>query len=418
MQPHCHQVLDEIERWLDRDPNAGALPFLLSGDALAAVRASHGVDDEQFEAASTRHRAAVDRHLAPILLRIVEGGPPSPDELDALVTASAGDPVSSAFATEAASPTEEVAERIRLLPGLWVRFAGWWRSYFSEQAGPPPPITDLWRLYLPLGQWIVREKRRVRPGELFMVGFNGSPGAGKTVLTNALAVLLDHLLDSETEGSAVARSGDDWYLGKADRELLRSRGYDPGRPGVSNRALPGTHELDWLTRNLREMTTSTPHSVIRMGNFDKKADDQPAGADRYFEVRGKVGVFLFDLWFAGAETDIDPMQLPDGLQRRVAEQLREWRPVFERMDALWAFDWPPREAMLREREAQERLVEQRRGGRGMSQQDLGAFMDYMIERAWDWQLTSPVPPAAAVTFRCWRDTHHRVIAVRSQGGAS
>jgi pantothenate kinase-related protein Tda10 len=356
--------------------------------------------------------------IEPLLRHAVEDRRLGGAELDALAAATGDDPVQPAFAPAGGTESARAAvlERIELVRCLWGPFAEWWHHYFAGSVSVP--LTDLWRLYVPFGQWIVREKRKRRPGELFMVGFNGSPGAGKTVLTNALAVVLNHLLDPETEGQAVARAGDDWYLGKREREPLRAQGYDPGLPCVSNRGIPGTHDLDWLKRNLLEMERSTPRSTIRMGNFDKKTDDQPTGADRYFEVRGKVGVFLFDLWFAGARTDVDPLTVEDGLRRRVAEKLVEWRTLFDRMDALWGFNWPPFEQMLREREAQERLVERRRGAAGMSGESIRAFMTYMIERTWDWRATSPIPPDGAVTFRAWRDDNHRVIAVHKGGRAS
>lgn len=413
-------VVREISRLSTGDPTAEALPFLLSATAQAAVLALHDANDSRFDEVSTLHRTALDRHLEPVLLGIVEGRPVGAAELDVLAAATRDDPIQSVFLPTSGtdSPRTIALERTALVKSLWGPFAGWWRSYFAGSDGVRVPITDLWRLYIPFGQWIVREKRRRRPGELFVVGFNGSPGAGKTVLTNALAVVLNHLLDPDTEGQAIARSGDDWYLGRDEREPLRALGYDPGLPGVSNRALPGTHDLDWLRRNLLEMERSTHRSVIRMGNFDKKLDDHPTGDDRYFQVRGKVGVFLFDLWFAGAETDVDPMRLPDGLRRRVAENLVTWRDVFDRLDALWAFNWPSFDQMVREREAQERLVERRRGARGMSDEYIRAFMTYMIERTWDWQTTSPIPPDHATTFRAWRDANHRVIAVRRGGRAS
>ncbi|MGW0828313.1 kinase-like protein [Streptomyces sp. NPDC002845] len=353
------------------------------------------------------------------MLAAAEDRSPGQAEVDALAAATPDDPIPSAFLPGGAtvSPRAVIRERIDLLKGVLEPFTDWWRSYFSDSRGVEVPLTELWRLYLPLAQWIVHEKRRLRPDGLFMVGFNGSPGAGKTVLTNALAVVLNHLLDS-AEGQAVARSGDDWYLGREERELLRGHGYAPGVPGVSNRSLPGTHDLGWLKRNLHEMELSGEASTIRMGSFDKRTDDQPADADRYVEIRGKVGVFLFDLWYAGARTDVDPLKLPRGLQRKVAENLPEWRTVFERIDALWVFDWPPFEQMVREREAQERLVEQRHGTRGLSREHVRAFMAYMIEKGWDWRTTSPVPPDSAVTFHAWRDTHHRVIAVRKGGRAA
>lgn len=420
----CHdEVIREIDSWCKRPPSAAALPFLLSARTLATVRGLQELKDTRFAEVAALHRIAVDQHLAAILLEAAEGRSVGAPELDALAETTINDPIPSAFsATDGlASPREVALERIRLMRCLSGPFTDWWLRYFSdsspEASAASAALTDLWRLYLPFGQWIVRAKRKTRPDGLFMVGFNGSPGAGKTVLTNALAVVLNHLLDAETEGTAIARSGDDWYLSKNEREPLRRHGYDPGLPGVSNRALPGTHDLDWLKRNLLEMERSTHRSVIRMANFDKRADNQPTGANRYFEVRGKVGVFLFDLWFAGARTEVDPTELPAGLQRRVAENLRSWQPVFDRMDALWGFDWPSFEQMLREREAQERLVERRRGARGMSHDELRAFMAYLIERSWDWRITSPIPVEQAVTFYGWRDPGHRVIAVRRGGRA-
>lgn len=416
----CAEVAPELEWWNEQEPSAEALTALLSGSVQSAIRGLQVVPDNRFEIVSALHRTAVDKHLSPILQRVVEGRSLSAAELAALTTATCGDPIQSAFSPvgEVDSPRAVALARIDLMKSLWEPFFEWWRSYFPAREETSARMTDLWRLYIPFGQWIVHEKRKHRPDELFMIGFNGSPGAGKTVLSNALVVVLNHLLDSAAEGQAIARSGDDWYLGKNAREPLREQGYDPGLPGITNRAAPGTHDLDWLRRNLLEMERSTHRSVIRMGNFDKKADDQPTGVNQCFEVRGKVAVFLFDLWFAGAETDVDPMKLPAGLQRSVALNLRKWRTVFDRMDALWGFNWPSFEQMLWERELQERLVEQRRGARGMRPEHIRAFMTYMIERTWDWRTTSPIPPDRAMTFRAWRDADHRVVAVHRAGRAS
>jgi pantothenate kinase-related protein Tda10 len=362
-------------------------------------------------------RDATDRRLAPVLHDLAAGREPGPKELAELTAAAEADGVQPAFDPPGAagSPGALVAGRAALLPRVWEPFAAWWRSYFPGSDPTGAALADLWRLHLPLAQWIVRDKRRRRPGELYMAGFNGSPGAGKTVLTNAVAVVLDQLLDPRTEGRALARSGDDWYLPRSAREPLRARGWDPGPPGVSNRSLPGTHDMDWLLRNLHELEHSRQDSTMALGNFDKKADDQPADA---FTVHGKVGVFLFDLWFAGAETAVDPLALPDGLRRRVAEHLPSWQPVFARMDALWAYQWPSFDQMVAEREAQERLVEARHGRRGMSPDHIRGFMAYMTEQSWDWRTTSPIPPDRVVTFRAWRDEGHRVIAVRKGARAA
>lgn len=367
--------------------------------------------------AGAAERDAADRRLAPVLHDLVAGRSPGHKELAELAAAARADGVQPAFDPQgpAAGPAALAAERAALLPRVWEPFAAWWRSYFPGSDPTGAPLADLWRLYLPLAQWIVRAKRTRRPGELFVIGFNGSPGAGKTVLTSAVAAVLDRLLDPVAEGRAIARSGDDWYLPRSAREPLRARGWDPGVPGVTNRSLPGTHDMDWLLRNLRELEHSTADSRLLLGNFDKKADDQPEAA---FPVHGKVGVLLFDLWFAGAETAVDPLAQPEGLRRRVAEHLPAWGPVFARMDALWAYQWPSFEQMVTEREAQERLVEARHGRRGLTPDGIRAFMAYMTEQSWDWRTTSPIPPDRVVTFRAWRDSGHRVIAVRKGARAA
>ncbi len=413
-EPDLGAVVREIERWSRHEPSLDAPPLLLSATAYGALRELQQTDHERFGVVCGHHQDAVARHLGPVLREIVGGGSPSAAEVRMLSETARADPIQAAFAQGG----ESVLEQLRVMTNLWPAFSEWWGNYFPDTDPGHVPVVDLWQFYLPLGQWIARQKRGHRGDGLFLMGFNGSPGAGKTVLTTALTVVLNHLLDTATEGRAIARSGDDWYLGRAERERLRPLGYDPGVPGVSNRSLPGTHHLDWLLRNLAELEHGTAESVVRMGNFDKRIDDQPSGPDRYYEVRGRVGVLLFDLWFAGADTDIDPARVPEGLGRRVAEHLRLWRPVFDRMDALWAFDWPSFEQMVREREAQERLIEQRRGRPGMGRENIRSFMAYMIERAWDWQTVSPIPVNRAVTFRSWRDTNHRMIAVHRGDRAS
>lgn len=405
-----------------RAPAFEALPRLLSPRPAQALRRLHRAPySERSEDAARLYRTAVDRHLEPVLAGIAQGRPAEEAEVGLLAETASGDPLQAAFAPPGGDggPRASTLERIRLLRNAWGPFTAWWRSIFPGEDGPPPPVADMWRVYLPFCRWIVRERARRRPGGMFMVGFNGSPGAGKTVLSNALAVVLNSMLD-EADGRAVACSGDDWYLSKDEREALKPLGFDPGVPGVSNRGVPGTHDMAWLKRNLREMEAGTPRSRIRLARFDKRSDDRPAGAEGRREVRGRVAVCLFDLWFAGARTGVDPGRLPPGLRRSAAEALGEWAPVFARLDALWGFDWPPFERMLREREAQEELAARHRGAPGMSAQAVHAFMDYMVRRTWDWRTTSPVPPEESITFRAWSDGEHRVIAVhrgRGQGEA-
>ena len=117
--------------------------------------------------------------------------------------------------------------------------------------------------------------------------------------------------------------------------------------------------LQWLLRNLHEFRESTPASKTAVGNFQKQLDDQPQEAR---VVHGKVGVFILEGWFVGANTDFDIRHIPAGFQRTVAQYLQgDYKTIFDRLDALWAFDTPSVDEILRNREQQEQLLEQSQG---------------------------------------------------------
>ena len=215
------------------------------------------------------------------------------------------------------------------------------------------------------------------------------------VRQNTTVEVLNHLLDQEVDGQAVTCSIDDYYLSKARRETLRPLGYDAG-PGVSNRGPAGTHDTKWLLRNLHEFRDSTPASSTAVGNFQKQLDDQPQEPR---VVYGKVGVFILEGWFVGANTDFDIRHIPEGFQRTVAQYLQgDYKTIFDRLDALWAFDTPSVDEILRNREQQERLLEKSQGKRGMSPEQIRSFVRYFYEATWTPGVTSPIPQPKDITF--------------------
>lgn len=397
------------------DPSNGG--FLLAEESYCAIRRLEAKASKRFRNACDAHKQAVERHIAPTLLTIAEGRQPTTEAIAALIRIVAVDPIRSAFRGRHAGidPSAETHAGIESLRRVWPNFRAWWATHFEIFDPVQFPIVDLWQFFLPLAQWIISERATVRPYGMFMVAFNGSPGAGKTVTTGVLTVLLNSLLDPTVDGRAVARSGDDWYLSKADREPLRACGFDPGRPGLSNRAPPGTQDLGRLRRNIAELDASTPESRIYLANFDKQSDDIPLGNAATVTIDGKVAVFLFDLWFAGAGTTSDPSAQDSLLRQNIAAELYNWKPIFDRIDALFAFNWPSFDSMVEERETQEQLIELKRGKRGMSAEDIVCFMDYMINKCWDWDNLSPLPDSSRITFRLWRDSNHRIIAIEKGG---
>ena len=74
-------------------------------------------------------------------------------------------------------------------------------------------------------------------------------------------------------------------------------------------------------------------------------------------------------------------------------RIKDWR-----LNILWAFDTPSVDEILRNREQQERLLEQRQGKRGMSPEQIQSFVRYFYEETWTPGVTSPIPQPQDITF--------------------
>jgi pantothenate kinase-related protein Tda10 len=168
-------------------------------------------------------------------------------------------------------------------------------------------------------------------------------------------------------------------------------------------------------RNLHEFRDSTPASSTAVGNFQKQLDDQPQEPR---VVHGKVGVFILEGWLVGANTDFDIRHIPAGFQRTVAQYLQgDYKTIFDRLDALWAFDTPSVDEILRNREQQERLLEKSQGKRGMSPEQIRAFVHYFYEKTWTPGVTSPIPQLKDITFLGTIDPNRRIRTIE-RGGRS
>lgn len=384
-------------------------PILLDSRIRAAIETvepEHGWGPKEV---LQLYQRTVDKHFTQPLTEIAGGKTPTQEELWMLESTLLIDPIPSVFQTsDVQTSSQMVRERIRIMQKVWPSFSTWWQEYLNTDE---VPTDNLWRVYIPFSQFIVREKRRVRPNDLYILGVYGSQGRGKTVLSRAIAVILNVLLEPE-EGQAVARSIDDYYKGKAEREPMRALGYDPGL-NVSNRGPAGTHDTKWLWNNILEFKTSTPNSVIKCGNFNKSIDDQP---QEPYAVSGKVGVFILDGWFNGANTQFNLSDVPEGFKRVVAEALqRDYRPIFERFDALWAFDTPSIQEIETNRQQQEDLLEAREGRRGMSREAITRFVRYFYEDSWDWKHTSPIPQLYDTTFLAAIDSNRHFVQIVRRG---
>jgi len=256
-------------------------------------------------------------------------------------------------------------------------------------------------------EWILLNKRKRRASGLYVVGVHGSIGQGKTVFSQAVARHLKSLLTPE-EGQALSCSIDDYYLPRAERYRpdFLARGYAPEE--IPNRGPAGTHDTALLRRHLETMEQAGG-GVLQIPRFDKQSDDRFPDPLR---VRGKVGVFILEGWFVGAKTDVDPAKAEPGLKRSVAAALIDYKPVFDRLDALWAFEPPPTlEDIVAQRIEQQETTDRETGRTGMTPDQIRRFVQYFYRDSWQEGVTSPVPPKAAAAFWAVADSRHRIVRI-------
>lgn len=260
-----------------------------------------------------------------------------------------------------------------------------------------------------LAEWILDQKCRRGEKRLFVFGVNGSIGQGKTTFCEALAKSLNARLPRH-EGKALTRSLDDYYLPRSRRyapEFL-ARGYDPR--GIPNRGPAGTHDTRRLWKDIRAFEKSTAASRFSLPIFDKQNDER---SPRSFQFQGKVAIFILEGWFVGADTRVNVGRTKTGLKRSVARALRSYRPIFDRLDALWLFKTPSTRRIAEDRIKQQMSLNRDTGRKGMSPRQIRRFVQYFYKDAWQPGVTSPIPPAAKVTFYADVNPRHRFISVRA-----
>jgi D-glycerate 3-kinase len=271
-------------------------------------------------------------------------------------------------------------------------------------------MESLWHVYIPLAQWIL-EQKRARSHRVYVFGINGTVGRGKTTLAEALHLILQEVLPAFS-GQPLVLSLDDYYLPKKSREqpAFRARGYDP--EGISNRGPAGTHDIGRLRHDLKSMEVSTSRSRFDLPVFDKQADDRLA---RPRQVQGKVGVVLLEGWLVGCRTDVPLYRMSSELRRSVAQALHDYRPVFDRLDALWAFRPPSIAQTIHQRWRQQQNLDRLSGREGMGLDQVRRFVNYFYRDAWEPGLSSPVPSESRVSFWASMNSDYRFTDIRPGG---
>jgi D-glycerate 3-kinase len=188
----------------------------------------------------------------------------------------------------------------------------------------------LWQLWLPLAQWLVRQRnQRSHP---LVQGILGLQGTGKTTMARSLSLILEHW-----GYAAVNLSLDDLYKSYTQRQQLQQED-----PRLIWRGPPGTHDVASGIDVLDRLRQSQGISPIAIPRFDKSAF---GGAGDRGEPEWVYGadIIFFEGWFVG----VQPLpSLPNVLPEPIVtesdrafsadcnQRLYEYLPLWKRLDSL------------------------------------------------------------------------------------
>ena len=260
-----------------------------------------------------------------------------------------------------------------------------------------------WSIYIPLSLWLYRRKLAKRPDEAYIVGFYGGIGIGKTTRTQILTLVLTELLKERGE-RVVVFSIDDLYKTKAERELLKTKGY-------TRRGPPGTHDVQLGVRVLHALRKTTDSSVVELPVFQKETDDRRPEPRI---ILGKVGIVIFEGWIVGTNTNVDPKEVQPGFKREVAQALKEYEALNAELDDLITRLLRPLhaiKAMYTDQVHRQRARHERRGGvwTGLQEHEIDPFVDSLYEAPWDWVNTFPDPRPEDTSIQIITDNQRRII---------
>ena len=248
-------------------------------------------------------------------------------------------------------------------------------------------------------------------------------GCGKTTLTNELVGSL------QAEGiSSFCVSLDDFYLAHEEQEAILKGG---GNSLLTERGLPGTHDMALLGKTLTDMVGNCESGIVQVPQYDKSAfKGQGDRSATWRTLNSAVDVVLFEGWMLGfiAISDSEMQGIINGLGpdacahrhplfeiQAVNNKLAEYENVlYSRFDAFihlasdssFVFEW---------RWEQEQGLVQRTGS-GMSREKVRNFVDRfmvcyeiylprLLRGRWGW-----VAPGRGLQLEL--DKERRMIRVR------
>ncbi len=274
-----------------------------------------------------------------------------------------------ALGIAAANAPDVVEQQLQQLLQVWSKVQSFCWQQLQWQTCP---MATLWRLWLPLANWIQQRWQQHPP--LFVQGILGGQGTGKSTLAALLAVILSQW------GLRVCRlSIDDLYLTYAERLQLQAQD-----PRLKWRGPPGTHDIQLGLHVLQQLRSPNPNQPIQIPRFDKSLH-HGAGDRTQSEVISAADIVLFEGWFVGLKP-IDPQRFENAPPPILTERDRQFAkdnndrlaaylPLWEQLDSLIVLQ--PQDYRLSQqwrRQAEQQMTAS--GRSGMQDAEIDEFVEY------------------------------------------
>jgi len=240
-------------------------------------------------------------------------------------------------------------------------------AYVQKNKLPQQYLNIIQVYILPLAVWIKQRKH----AEPLVVGINGAQGSGKSTLTGALAIILNHL------GYDVAQlSIDDLYLLQEQRQTLASTVH----PLLKTRGVPGTHDVKLGLEIITKLTQG--RGEVSVPKFDKRVDDRAPKQDwQLYTV--PVDIVLFEGWCVGTPpqpadalhtpmNELDTGEDQEGVWREFvnASLANTYQQLFQHIDVLVYLQVPSFDSVFLWRQEQEEKLFQNQQANGYNQQGM------------------------------------------------
>ncbi|KAH9834062.1 P-loop containing nucleoside triphosphate hydrolase protein [Rhodofomes roseus] len=232
-----------------------------------------------------------------------------------------------------------------------------------------------------------------------MVAVQGPQGSGKTFITSRLR---NALTASPHSLSVAVLSIDDLYL--PHDSLVGLAAANPDNGLLQGRGQPGTHDVTLgsdILRKLKRINDSADEAEVAFPSFDKSLYDGEGDRVAGATVRAPLDVVIFEGWCTGfypvSAEEIDrrwarpvPDLGADFFQRRgfrkenivdINERLKEyieWWELFDAFIQIKPETSHPYSHIYKWRLQQEHHMKSLNGGRGMTDEQVDAFVDRYI----------------------------------------